>query len=537
MASSSSNAATSNLFQGHPVSEKLGKTNHALWKAQVTAGVRGARLYGHLTGVTPKPDEEITVTEGGKEVKTPNSAYADWEAQDQQVLGYLLSSVTRDVLVQVATYETAAEVWGIIEQMYTSDSRARSINTRIALATTKRGNMTITEYFTKMKTLKDEMQAGGKPLDDEDFLQYIITGVGPEFSEVVSVVCARVESISIGELYSQLLNFETRKVLYNGAQDTGGFANVANRGGFGGHGGSNVCRGGGAQRGRGRGGNQGGRGGGPGGRGRGRGYAGPDLRPTCQVCFMKGHTAPECWHRFDDNYVNDQKHVAAATYAGYGVDTNWYIDTGAIDHINGELDKLTMKEKYEGSDQIHTASGASMDIRHIGSTIVHAPNNQKIHLKNVLYVPQAKKNLVSVHRLVDDNSAFLELHRDYFSLKDRVTRKTLLKGRSWRRLYPLPKSSLKQACSVEKLSLARWHSHFAHPSSSIVKQVDNKFHLPCSSLASESVCNACHQAKSHQLPFPISTSVSRHPLELIFPDVWGPAPESVGRKKILCEFY
>lgn len=260
MASSSSNAATSNLFQGHPVSEKLGKTNHALWKAQVTAGVRGARLYGHLTGVTPKPDEEITVTEGGKEVKKLNSAYADWEAQDQQVLGYLLSSVTRDVLVQVATYETAAEVWGIIKQMYTSHTRARSINTRIALTTTKRGNMIITEYFTKMKTLKDEMQASGKPLDDEDFLQYIITGVGPEFSEVVSVVCARVESISIGELYSQLLNFETRKVLYNGAQDTGGFANVANRGGFGGHGRSNVCRGGGAQRGRGRGGNQGGRG-------------------------------------------------------------------------------------------------------------------------------------------------------------------------------------------------------------------------------------------------------------------------------------
>lgn len=120
------------------------------------------------------------------------------------------------------------------------------------------------------------------------------------------------------------------------------------------------------------------------------------------------------------------------------LDTNWYIDTGATDHVTGELDKLTMKEKYNGGEQIHTASGAGMDISHIGHAIVHNPNSRNIHLRNVLYVPQAKKNLVSVHRLVNDNSAFLELHRDYFFLKDQITRRTLLKGRSWRRLYPLP---------------------------------------------------------------------------------------------------
>jgi hypothetical protein len=32
-------------------------------------------------------------------------------------------------------------------------------------------------------------------------------------------------------------------------------------------------------------------------------------------------------------------------------------------------------------------------------------------------------------------------------------------------------------------------------------------------------------AKSHQLPYPKSTSVSTSPLELVFSDVWGPASE------------
>jgi hypothetical protein len=51
-----------------------------------------------------------------------------------------------------------------------------------------------------------------------------------------------------------------------------------------------------------------------------------------------------------------------------------------------------------------------------------------------------------------------------------------------------------------------------------------------------SVCDACQQGKSHQLLYPSSSSVSKEPLELIFSDVWGPAPESVGRKKYYVSF-
>jgi hypothetical protein len=46
--------------------------------------------------------------------------------------------------------------------------------------------------------------------------------------------------------------------------------------------------------------------------------------------------------------------------------------------------------------------------------------------------------------------------------------------------------------------------------------------------SSARICGACQQAKSHQLPFPRSTSVSKAPLELMFSDVWGPASSSFG---------
>lgn len=50
------------------------------------------------------------------------------------------------------------------------------------------------------------------------------------------------------------------------------------------------------------------------------------------------------------------------------------------------------------------------------------------------------------------------------------------------------------------------------------------------------ICNACQQAKCHQLPFPLSTSVSSTPLNLIFSDVWGPAVTSVGGHKCYVSF-
>jgi hypothetical protein len=181
--------------------------------------------------------------------------------------------------------------------------------------------------------------------------------------------------------------------------------------------------------------------------------ASSDGEPLYQVCFKKRHIAAECWHRFDEDYVPDQRLVAAATNS-YGVDTNWYMDTGATDNVTSELEKMTVKNKYHGLDQIHTANGTGMDISHIGHTTVHTPSRD-IHLNNVLYVPQAKKNLVSVHRLATDNSAFLEFHPNFFLIKDQATKNTLLKGRCHKGLYPLPASSVKQALSATKPSESR----------------------------------------------------------------------------------
>jgi hypothetical protein len=81
------------------------------------------------------------------------------------------------------------------------------------------------------------------------------------------------------------------------------------------------------------------------------------------------HTANICWYRFDEESVPNNRLVAMATSSN-GTDPNGYLDSGATDHILGELEKLTVHERYNGNDQIRAANGAGMDIVHVGTSIL-----------------------------------------------------------------------------------------------------------------------------------------------------------------------
>jgi len=61
-----------------------------------------------------------------------------------------------------------------------------------------------------MRSLRDEMAVAGKPLDDEEMTAYILNGLDIDYEPIVSAVLTRENPISLTELYSQLLSFESR---------------------------------------------------------------------------------------------------------------------------------------------------------------------------------------------------------------------------------------------------------------------------------------------------------------------------------------
>jgi hypothetical protein len=126
-------------------------------------------------------------------------------------------------------------VWKHIDTSFASQSRAQVVNTRMALATTQMGSLMASEYMPKMKMLAVKMASAGKKLDDEELCSYILASLNFEYNSLVSSIAPRVEPITMGELYSQLLSFETRLELQNGGQtqnnsQTSSSANNVSRG-------------------------------------------------------------------------------------------------------------------------------------------------------------------------------------------------------------------------------------------------------------------------------------------------------------------
>jgi hypothetical protein len=291
----------------------------------------------------------------------------------------LLTSVSHDVLVQIAALPSAEHAWKHIETSFASQSRARVINTHIALATSQKETSTAVEYIAKMKTLADEMTSVGMKLDDEEVCSYILTWLDVEYNLLVSSIAASSEPITLGELYSQLLSFENRLELQKDGQSMSSVNNAS--WGWGtfsrGRGGHDPGCGGGCRRGD---------------------YFNKPRKnfPPCQLCGRTNHLVFKCYKRFDPNYIGEEKSINSAN--SYGVDSNWYADSGATDQVIGELDKLTMKDNYNGSDKIYTANGPGTYIKHIGQSIIQTPLHD-LKLNNVLHIPQASKNLASVHRI------------------------------------------------------------------------------------------------------------------------------------------
>jgi hypothetical protein len=177
-----------------------------------------------------------------------------------------------------------------------------------------------------------------------------------------------------------------------------------------------------------------------------------------------------------------------------------------------------------------------LHISHSGYGLLPTPS-RNFNLFSLFHVPQIQKNLISVNQFTRDNHVFIEYHPTFFCVKDLPTRQLLLQGPSKFVLYPWSSSNAPSSKSLaafigEKVSLDQWHLRLGHPASPIVNKVIQSNKLPVPSSKSSSFCSPCQQGKSHCLHFSSTPSISSNPLELLFLDVWSPAPQnSVNNKR------
>ncbi|KAL5827946.1 hypothetical protein ACOSQ3_019791 [Xanthoceras sorbifolium] len=68
-----------------------------------------------------------------------------------------------------------------------------------------------------------------------------------------------------------------------------------------------------------------------------------------------------------------------------------------------------------------------------------------------------------------------------------------------------------------------WHARLGHPAPLILNKIMQKLHVPCN-IATLHCCDSYKMGKLHRLFFSRSSISAKGPLELVYIDLWGPAP-------------
>jgi hypothetical protein len=198
---------------GAPPASKLTRENFLSWEAQIMPTLCGARVMRPLEVSDPAPPEFVDAEDADKnKIHVPNPAYNMWISRDQQVVSYIVNSISEDILSHVYGMVHAAEVWSAIHELFSSQSKSRVSNIRGALTNTNKLDMTAQEYITKMKGFASELATIGKTVDDDELKDYIMNGLDGSYNVFVAALKV-VPSTSLNDMCSQLLSYENHDAM------------------------------------------------------------------------------------------------------------------------------------------------------------------------------------------------------------------------------------------------------------------------------------------------------------------------------------
>ncbi|KAL5804238.1 hypothetical protein ACOSQ3_031038 [Xanthoceras sorbifolium] len=302
-----------------------------------------------------------------------NGAYSSWRKADQLLLSWLFSTLSPAIMGQVTDCPTSFATWSTLERLYSQKSMAKVLQLKHQLQNTKKGSLSISEYFLKIKTLGDELRAAGQTITEFDLVLSLMSGLGHEYDLVVILASSQHQSMSLEDAQYMLMVHEQRleQLNYVSSIDPSGastnfMANAVNNSYS--REGSNT-RGTGQHR---------------GGRGRGRKWH-SNNRLSCQLCNKNGHSALQCYRRFHQTWTGvpppqQQPYQAppqqqpstprnspqqayytqnTAYYASLESvqDQSWYMDSGATNHVTSDLGNLSLKSEYRGDNRLTVGNG------------------------------------------------------------------------------------------------------------------------------------------------------------------------------------
>lgn len=183
------------------------------------------------------------------------------------------------------------------------------------------------------------------------------------------------------------------------------------------------------------------------------------------------------------------------------------MDSGATHHVASTSEQVDHVDSVGKPQHLLTFIGTKTPILGTGSASLPC-SRSTLKLNNALLVPNATKNLLSVHKPVKDNEVAVTFTNDGCTVKDKGTGRVLMQRPPRQGLYPMNNGTQTKVPQVHvaftscaESDFLQWHFKLGHPSSKVLRQVLNNCNVNVI-INDNFVCEAFQYGKSKLLSFP-----------------------------------
>ncbi|KAG8502779.1 hypothetical protein CXB51_000565 [Gossypium anomalum] len=464
-------------------------TRFALWQIKMQAVLAQMDLEDALLGIDKMPS---TLTDEEKKRK------------DRKALTQLHLHLSNEILQDVMKEKTAAALWKRLEQICMSKTLTSKLHMKQRLyAHRLEEGASVHEHLTVFKEILSNLEAMEVQYDKEDLGLILLCSLPPSYSTFRDTILYSRESLTVDEVYDSLTSYDKMKHLVVKPDSQGEGLIVRGR----------QDRNTDDDRGRTQERNH---------RGKSKGRSKSSNRgKTCNFCKKKGHIKSECYK------LQNKIKREAANQKGKQPENSGEADV-VEDYSDGELLVASVNDsKVMSEGVVLMGNNASCKIAGVGTIKVKMFDGVVRTLSDVRYVPELKRNLISLSTL---DSKGYRYTAESGVLKISKGSLVVMKGqRKTAKLYVLQGSTVTGDAAVASSSLSDdditklWHMRLGHMSENGMVELSKRGLLDGQGICKLNFCEHCVFGKQKRVRFTRGIHNTKETLEYIHSDLWGPS--------------
>lgn len=506
-------------------------SNYPAWKFRMLALLDEHELMDCIEQEVAEVEElEIKVEDTAEERQQKTKAVEKRKKKDKRCRSLLISRIHDSQLEYIHDKPTPKAIWIALQRIFERRSIASRLHLKKQLITLRQDGASLREHFLRFDRIVREYKSTGAGIDDLDIVCHLLLTLDSSYATVVTAIETMPEdALTLEFVKCRLLDEETKKK----SADVESISMKPDAAAFSGS--------------------------------RARKHQQKQQKKVwkCFGCGQEGHRVAECPQKKKKNdgkktsahYGADDKGVCfvAADTIPKKQEVTWIIDSGSSEHIANDSELFDELIPMKKPMEIAVAKqGQSIVAKHRGVIRLRSVVNGEsipITLHDVLYIPEASVNLLSV-RKIEINGLKIVFASGTVSIAQESGVVAIGKRRG--KLYELDlhregecvgKSSFYSCGRVPK-QFELWHRRYGHLSAKNLetlvrdKMVVGLDVKPGAKGGDEIVCDSCIAGKQTRMPFSAREGRrSSRVLELVHSDVCGPvSPVSIDGENYFVTF-